>query len=1043
MKDNYRNRRLNHRLLSLFLVVPFLLLSPWGISNMKASPGSMGRISIIPYTPIEVIKTAHATSPIKGKVAEDNGTPLPGVNVIVKGTAKGTITDIDGNFVIDAEQDDVLLFSFVGYHTKEVIVSKISLNTAIVLVQDTKTLEELVVVGYGVQEKRDVSGAVASVKGEAISNMPVQSADKALQGRAAGVQITGSGIPGGETRVRIRGSGSITAGNNPLYIVDGIQITSTNQSRLIETTNPLNSINPNDIESIDVLKDAASASIYGAQGANGVIIITTKRGKSGKTKFNFNTSLGAMNQLKKLDVINGPEFIALTLEAYRNRFGEDSDQYTNILNSLGRPEDAMSYDWQDAAFKTGVMSNTELSATGGSEKTTFYISGSYNNVDAHTVGNRYQRGNLRLNLDHKATDKLKISPSINVARIHQRIPPQGFFSTPTLSAPLIVPINPIYEENGELSRSEFGGGEPFFGSFNLNPIRDAELNETKAATTSLNTSLILSYTLTEGLNFKSSFALDYLDIKENRWSDPRTRDGEDNGGEATVFVTTVSNWQTDQVLTYDRTFNEKHQFNSILGFFYRQSERETLDAEGHGFPSPKLKTIQNAAVPNDVNSFFTLFKTAGVFGKINYIYDNRYIIAFTLRRDGHSRFGADNRWGTFPAVSAAWRITEESFMPTISWLDDMKLRLSYGITGNSAISNFASRGLFSSGGEYDGLPGLQPSGLSNTLLTWEENATTNIGLDLSLFQGRLSLGSDAYIRTNRDLLLDRPLPNTTGFDEITENAGIIRNSGIELEVSSSNIIIGDFSWDTDFNLAFQKSKVIELPDAIGDTLVLSNTGGWYVVGKPAFAYYLQEFAGINAADGRPFWLDKDGNPTYQQTSGNARKFRGVATPKWFGGITNTFTYKKLSLSTFFQFQGGNLVNNSIRNFTERAGSTADLNQNRSQLDRWQTPGDITDVAISVLDFAYPNDGASPFNVGNDTRNIEKGDYLRLKQIQLSYTLPSDWVSKIDLQRVQVYGQAINYWTLTGYSGLDPEFIGTEFGDIPQPKSLIFGLQVGF
>ncbi|MEO1055036.1 MAG: TonB-dependent receptor [Bacteroidota bacterium] len=986
---------------------------------------------------------------ISGKVTSiEDGTALPGVNVIIKGTATGTVTDIDGNYTLRVpSQGTVLVFSFIGLATKEVPVTGSNVIDIQMSMESTQ-LTEIVVVGYGQQEKRDVSGSIASVKGDIIQDLPVQSFDRAIQGRAAGVQVTSSGVPGGIAQIRVRGVGSINAGVSPLYIVDGVQVTSGDQSQLIASSNTLASLNPNDIESIEVLKDAAAASIYGAQAANGVVLITTKRGKTGKTQFNLNVSQGWMQQLNKLDVLNGQQFVDLTLEAYTNRFGADSPEVEAIRDNIAGftdPNNAETYDWQDAVFRSGLVQNYELTASGGNEFTRFFISGSYNDTETHVIGTDFNRGTFRINLDQKASDKLSFNTSINLSSFGQRVPTQGgFFSNPNRSAHLIVPINSIYNEDGTFNSGRYWGGDAnsaFFGSYDVNVVQDALANEVTSRQNSALANISADYEIVKGLRFKSAYSLDYVDIRETSFQDPRTRDGQTGEGQIEERDRKITNWSTDQTLTYTRTFNDKHEVTGLVGVFFRSSQTESFSAEGRGLPSFKLRTLQNAANPFSLTASYTIFKTNGVFFRGDYQYNDKYIFSGTVRRDGHSRFGAENRFGVFPAASVAWRISAEDFMGGARFVDDLKLRFSYGVTGNSAIGNFDSRGLYGTGGEYFGRAGLQPSRIANPLLTWEEATTANYGIDFSLFNGRLGGSLEYFRKESTDLLLDRPIPRTTGFSTITQNLGSLENTGFEISINSTNLIIGDFRWRTDFNITFLNSEVLSLT-AESDTLFLGNSGSTYIVGEKVNAFMLQEFAGINPADGRPMWYDQNNNLTYNRTSGITRMYRGSAIPDHFGGLTNSFSYKGFTLTTFFQWQYGNLVLNGERGFTERAGSTADRNQNVSQLRRWQQPGDVTDVAMPVVNFAYPNGGASRFNIGNDTRAVERGDYLRLKEVRLSYQLPQALVNRIGLRSVNIYAIGVNLWTLTEYTGFDPEFIGQDFGDLPQPKTGTIGVNIG-
>ena len=434
----------------------------------------------------------------------------------------------------------------------------------------------------------------------------------------------------------------------------------------------------------------------------------------------------------------------------------------------------------------------------------------------------------------------------------------GFFSNPNRSSHLIVPINRIYNEDGTFNSGRYWGGDAnsaFFGSYDVNVIQDAEANEVKVRQNSVLANLAAEYEIIEGLKFKSAYSLDYVDIRETSFEDPRTRDGTTGNGQIEELDRKITNWSTDQTLTYTRTFSDRHHVTGLVGIFFRASQTESFSAEGRGLPSFKLRTLQNAANPFDLTASFTEFTTNGVFFRGDYKFDDKYIFSGTIRRDGHSRFGANNRFGTFPAASVAWRLSAEEFMSGVDFVDDLKVRASYGITGNSAIGNFDSRGLYGTGGEYFGEAGLQPSRIANPLLTWEEAATANYGIDFSLFNGRLNGSFEYFRKVSSKLLLDRPIPETTGFSEITQNLGELENTGFEIAVNTTNLVLGDFQWTTNFNITLLDSEVLALTDE-SDTLFLGNAGSTYIVGQKVDAFMLQAFAGINPADGRPMWYDE-------------------------------------------------------------------------------------------------------------------------------------------------------------------------------------------
>lgn len=981
--------------------------------------------------------SALAQRTVSGRVTDESGEGLPGVNVVIKGTTTGVTTDLDGNYQISVPDDNaILVFSSVGMATQEIAVgTRTTLDVGLQI--DAQELSEIVVTGYGVQQKRDLSGSVASLKNDRIENVPTHSLDRVLQGKTAGVQVTGaSGMPGGAVNVRIRGDGSINAGSDPLYIVDGVMISAGgNSAQLISSSNGLAAINPNDIESIDVLKDAAAAAIYGAQAANGVVIITTKKGREGRAQFDVNISSGVMTDLKRLNTMNSEQWINYHRQAYVNTYGQGSPQYNAFVNQWGEPEDAVNTDWQDLAYRTGTFRNYEISMRGGTANTSYYVSGSYNKTNAHVIATDFERFTLRSNIESQLNNKLKMGTNISLSSVTQnQVSDGGFFVSPIFSGPAGIPAESPYNEDGTYN-------DDLVSANGANFVRYANLSQNGGVTNTVVARLYFDYSPIENLTWRSSGSVENVASREIDYWHPETTDGASFGGlNQSTHVTTVS-LQTDHTLTYARDFG-KHSLTGLVGTNFRSDNFTRLYAAGSGFSNGILTTLDNAATPLGIGGTDTDWKLAGVFGRIGYIYDDKYIASVTLRRDGSSRFGESNRWGTFPAASIAWRISSESFMDGIGFLDDLKLRASYGETGNHLIGNFDYAGLVGAGGSYNGAGSLVPTNIANPLLQWETNVYTNFGFDFSVFEGRFGGAIDYYIRDTEDLLLNKPIPSTNGFTNITSNVGAIRNTGLEIELHSTNVAVGDFLWRTDFNIAFQSSEVLRLAD--GDTLIVANAGGTYIVGQEMNGFYLQRWAGINPADGRPMWYDANGEITFQNSSGNTRQLVGSALPDYFGGLTNTFSYKGFELSVLFQFQFGNLINNSMRGYLSDGGNSGgSRGLLRDNLRSWQQPGDITDMPIAVVgNTAYAN-GANDATGSNHTRWLEYGDYVRLKEVMLGYSLPSNLISKAGLSRVRVYATGVNLWTATKFTGYDPEVTGTGFGVVPQAKTYTFGVQVGF
>ncbi len=981
---------------------------------------------------------------ISGNVTDgSDGTSLPGVNVVIKGTTIGTVSDIDGNFSLSVSgSEGILVFTSIGYVEQEIPISN-SDQVNVIMSTDIRQLSEVVVVGYGTQQKKDISGAISSVSGDAIENMPISSFDRAIQGRVAGVQIvSGNGQPGGAVTVRIRGTGSINAGNSPLYIIDGVVVNDGDQSVTLDTSNSLNSLNPNDIASIDVLKDAAAASIYGAQAANGVVIITTKRGEQGKTKFNLNASYGANEPINRLDVLTGSQYTELSLVAWENSFQAglvSQAAYDLALSRLGDPANAANFDWQDAVYQTGINQNYELSASGGSETSTYFISGSYNNQEGQMRSSEFERGTLRINLDTKANDRLSFKTSLNLATVTQQTAVTGaFFTSPSLAF-LVVPTNPITNDDGSFNTN-------MVGLFSSNIVEALEKNTRNGNTKSLTGNFRVTYKLFDFLDYNTSVSIDYININETRFFDPSaTGTGVTLNGSISQHSSIRTNVQNDHTLNFHKVIDNKHDITGLVGFQYRQDKTETVNAIAADFATPFLSTLNNTSNFQTISGGNTRFVIAGYFGRVGYIYDDKYIVSGTVRYDGSSRFGEQNKWGVFPAAALAWRISKESFMDGINFLDDLKIRASYGETGNSEIANFASRELWGVG-IYGGSPTLVPAQVPNDELKWERNITTNFGIDFSTFEGRIGGAVDLYRRDTRDMLLNKPLPGTSGFTSVTSNVGSMRNEGIELELNTVNLVKGDFIWETFFNISFQRTEVLSLTDdvdTLGITTLGGNAGGTFIVGQPAFAYYLQEWAGVDPADGRGMWYDENGNIVYQNISGDTRAIRGSNNPDNFGGITNSFSYKGLKLDILFQWQVGNLKDFVTGSILHAAGSFENSNQTIEQYtDYWRQPGDITGVVAPYINENHPNGGQSPTN-GNDTREVYDASYLRLKNVSLSYAFPPNVLQKLKISSLQVYAQGVNLWTKTNWPGLDPEVRFSDFGDFPAGKTYTVGINLGF
>lgn len=1009
---------------------------------------------------------------ISGRVtsAEDGGA-LPGINILQKGTSNGTVTDANGNYKITMNpSSSTLIFSFIGYVTSEVDVA----TRAVVDVSmevDVKQLSEVVVVGYGTQIKQELTGNIASVAGKDIGNMAVPSVDQALQGRAAGVFVeAGTGKLGQGIKIRVRGSSSVSAGNQPLYVVDGIPITSSNQSSATADTNPLTDINPADIESIDILKDASASAIYGARAANGVVIITTKRGKTGKTNFNLGYQTGFSEATGHREWLNTAEYVELFREGRQNsenlrisrpglgipnpgtiaaqdaRFTRYGAGNINSWQNSSSP-DYVNTTWEDQVLVTGKVNILDLSASGGTDKTKFYASGSHSDQKGILIGNKLERISGRVNLDHQATDKLSLGLNFNLTKTTNfRLADDNAFSTP-MQIVALSPMTPVYDPRTNLLSGalDLATGIPN-DNFPLyyNPLLDSKYGSRETNVFRNFGGAYGQYKITPALSIRTEFGYDLLTQHEERYYGKETYNntGYLNGFGADVW-TQVFNYTSNTFLRYEKSLTGNSFLDVTGGMSYQKSARDYSYVEGQEFPSNSYKEITSAAKITGGDSQETAFSFLSYFARANYKIKNRYLFGLSGRIDGSSRFGKDNRFGFFPAASAGWVISEEAFLADNKVIEFLKLRASYGITGNAEIGNFDSRGLYAGDGGYAGVPGQRPSQLENPNLGWETTAQVDIGIDFGFFNNRVSGELDYYEKKTSDLLLNVNLPGTAGLSTQTRNLGKMENKGFEVVINTSNLV-GDLKWNTSFNFARNTNKVTDLNDQVVQGSFLNRA----IEGQPIGVFYGPKYAGVDPANGDALFYTKNASGELVTTNVyNDAEYMvlGNPNPDFIGGITNTFSYKGIDLSFMFQGVYGNEVYNGGGKFMSSSGSNGYDNQTKDQLRRWRNPGDITDVPQARV--------GGRNGTGESSRYLSDASYLRLKTITLGYNLPSSLVSKANLTRVRVYTSAINLLTITNYEGWDPEVNsdtyagnvnqGIDFYSAPQPKTITFGVNIGF
>lgn len=980
---------------------------------------------------------------VTGRVTgADDGLPLPQVTVLLKGTTTGTPTDADGNYRLSVPQSGgILVFRYLGYVTQEIDVQ----NQSIINVQlapDAQSLGEVVVTGYGVEKKRDITGAISQVRADEIENLPMQSFDRAVQGRIAGVQIqASSGQPGGSLNFQIRGAGSLS-NNTPLYIVDGVQVISGGVAGQA-SSNALAGLNPEDIATIEVLKDAAAAAIYGAQAANGVVIITTKRGKAGTTNLSVSFQGGYVEPIGLYDMMNAQQLAQIKEAAFVNAGLPAASAHATYGNP-NDPSTLNDYDWADAMFQTGSLYSINARLSGGSEKTQFYLSAGQEYQESFIIASDWERQSLRLNVTHQATDKLTVTGNLGVSRQSQfgSIANGNFVNGPFQAAFTSQPNSPAVDENGDyLPYPVQAPGSHLFG-YNILEGVNEEVRENVVGQVQANMSL--QYKISPAFTVNVLGGFDWAKSESQNHRPATIPVFAATGGQVFLDSRDNLNYNFNGTLNFNKTYGD-HSVSAIIGAegFRANAERHTVTVRG--FSNQSLRLLSQATnyfgSPVGTSTYFT---RAGAFLRGNYNYKNKYYFNGTIRRDGSSRFGAQNRVGTFYSLGASWRPIEEDFMSSQNIFNDLKLRVSYGVLGNSnGIGNFQAVPSFGSAAQYVGTQGLVLN-LANDQLTWERAEQFNIGLDYAILENRISGSLDFFRNDTGDQLFNTPLPIESGFTGIISNVGTVRTQGIEVEIQSTNIDAGDFKWNTNFNITFQDNEVTELPGGV-ETLGPGNL----TVGQPSNFNWGVNYAGINPANGREMYYLEDGSLTYGNLGLADGYVLGSAIADYYGGISNTFTYKNLTLDVFIQFQGGNEVQNGDLFNLDEFGNNQN-NQRVRNLDYWRNPGDVTAIGRPYQGGVQDGFGAETAGGVVGTRQISDATYARLKNIGLTYNLPQEFVTKIGLSNVSVFIQAINLITWTKYDGIDPEVTarnndigGSSFAVYPVGKQYTGGISINF
>ncbi len=994
---------------------------------------------------------------ISGTVSDINGL-LPGANIISLNGGNGTVTNLDGKFELIVELNDILKISFLGYQTQEIPING-QINLDITLIEDSNLLDELVLIGYGSVKKSDLTGSISSIKSEDLMSTVVSSIDQGIQGKAAGVVVTfGSGQPGSKSNIRIRGTSSIYGDLEPLYVIDGVPISSTisNIGAVAgPAMNPLESINPNDVKSIEILKDASATAIYGTRGANGVILITTKKGKLGKPVINLDYSYSIQEVNNETSMLNAAQLAELGNEAADNAGVDRREIYASPIN-LG-----VGTNWQNEIFRMAPMNNLQLSIRGGSENTKYSISGSYLNQEGIIIGSDFEKGTFRVNIDQQVSENLKIGTNININRnVLNGVITNTESAIPSSITSWALEFNPglpVFDDEGNYTYKNNTSNPPVG-----NPVEDALRTDQLSKSTRITGNLYLEWDIVENLKVKSFIAGDAYFNKEQSFIPNDVFRGQEKG-QAAIANSEGINWLFENTLNYNKLFGE-HKIDIVLGYSMEASKNEFLFAATSGFDDNRLgyNAIQVGAEKTLLFNGTSERQLQSFLGRLNYSFKNKYLLTISTRVDGSSVFGTGNKYGVFPSLAAAWKIYNEPFLSDSDVISNMKLRLGIGRVGNQGVRPYGSMGLLSVTEAYFGeneiAKGFGPGTLANSDLKWETTDQLDFGLDMGFLNNRITFTTDIYFKKTKDLLLEPLVPYTTGYRFGLANVGNMENKGIEFTISSRNIEATNFKWSTDFNIAFNKNKItnIERDEGIPAPPML-GVNGWSIleVDKPIGNFYGYQSDGIIQSNEDPsqipYFVDyvpSAGDRKYIDQNGDGilnvddTVLLGNANPDFSYGLGNTFEYKNWSL---FIFLSG-VYGNEIANFNRFGLESFDglRNNSTAALNRWSTTNPTND---------YPKANADPrgSNTFSDIQ-VEDGSYLKVRDITLAYNFNSELLSKLHLANFKLYLSAKNSFVFTNYTGFDPEvnrfsenplMSGVDFGSYPTARLVTLGINITF
>ena len=1039
MKTEYQCKsRMKHTLLigtAMFLISPITLFA--GVTAHSDAGSETG-----------ISNVTQQQQTVKGIIKGPDGLPVIAANISQKGTNNATITDLNGNFTLNVTgRQPVLVISYIGYVTTEVNVSGRAF-VEVVLQEDVAALDEVVVVGYGTMRKKDVTGAVSSVRSGEITKNATSNVMQAIAGKMSGVQVVqNSGTPGGDVSILIRGVGTINDAS-PLYVIDGVPV-----------SGGMWYLNPNDVESIDVLKDASATAIYGSRGANGVVMVTTKQAQEGHTEINFDYSYGIQHSAKTYKMLDASQYAALHNEMRTNAGPEYS-----LNPAFADPESlGAGTDWMDAIFRTAPMQKVNLSMLGGNQKISHATSLGYYTQDGIMKNSSYDRLSLQSNISSKLASNITVRANVNLSAENRRTQP---VSTVIQNAMRILPSIPIYDDNGEYAgptgNAEWNGNA-------LNPVAIINEQNYRMKGFRMLSNISLEWEIIKGLKFKTTGGAE-LGYDYNNSYIPKYKWGMNESKNTMQTVTSAYEqlYLWDNTLNYDKAFG-KHRINAMIGTSYQEYKKESVSAAGSGRASELTTELDNATKATDVGGNSYRWALMSYMARLHYSYDDRYLLTATFRADGSSKFGKDNRFGYFPSFAAAWNIGNEAFMQSVKPVSLLKLRAGYGQTGNQNIGAYAFADKLSVNGVYNfgsqrGFESnlvnlIYPYLLSNPSVKWESVEQYNVGLDIGFLQNRIVANLDFYVKNTRDMLTKKPVPQTSGTsleqaDWPPVNIGKVLNRGFEFTVNTKNFV-GEFKWETSLNMSFNHNEVVSIggPEILNGVSLIRE-------GQPINSFYGYELGGIyqtldevftgpvmenrapdkashnpykNTSPGDMWFVDVDGNGEINDLD---RTVIGNPSPDCIFGFNNTFSYKNFDLSIFFQGALGNQVWNGVRASHESMNST--YNQLATTLERWTGEGSSYSMPRAI--YADPNN-----NSRASTRWLEDGAYAKLKNLTFGYTLPEKWIRKAKMKALRLYVSLDNLCTITNYSGLDPEagLSGLDYGVYPSARTYMFGVSVKF